>query len=359
MNILLLTYQGGIAGSTLSITYLARGLAERGHAVYVGCPADALLAGYFEDSPVTVIPMVFRGKLDFRNARNLKSITDTYDIDIVNAQSSLDRYTSLIAKKIFGMKSKLVFTRRQVSKSIGGPQSWLYQWGADRFVAVSDGIRDSLISDGIKAKNISVVYNGTPASKYDTVDTNAAENIRRRLNINPDDFVIGCVSRLKNQLQILQALAQIDDPVTMIFVGVEEIPGFDIQKLKEKGHRIFFEGRLPAKDILPYYLIFDIMILASTMEGLSQSLLESMFMKVPVIATAAAGNLDLVKDGRNGLLFNDRDIDALVEKIVLLRENPELQEKLAEGGYKTARLDFSIENTLDGYERLFSSLLDE
>jgi L-malate glycosyltransferase len=37
LNILILTYQGDYSGATNSISYLAKGLADAGHTVYVGC----------------------------------------------------------------------------------------------------------------------------------------------------------------------------------------------------------------------------------------------------------------------------------------------------------------------------------
>ena len=179
MNILLLTYQGDLAGSTLSISYLAKGLALRGHNVYVGCRKESLLFTYFQDTGVQVIPMTFRSKTDWKNVKNIRDICKRFNIDIINAQSSLDRYTSIIAKKLLGTSAKLVFTRRQVSKSMGGPQSWLYQWGADKIVAVSEGIRDTLIHDGISPGHIAVIRNGTPPEKYQNIDKRKTERQTR------------------------------------------------------------------------------------------------------------------------------------------------------------------------------------
>jgi len=358
MNILLLTYQGDLAGSTLSITYLAKGLALRGHNVYIGCRKESLLFTYFKGSEVQVIPLTFRSKTDWKNARHIRDICRRFNIDIINAQSSLDRYTSIIAKKLLGTPAKLVFTRRQVSKSMGGPQSWLYQWGADKIVAVSEGIRDSLIHDGISPGHIAVIRNGTPPEKYENIDMKKTEELRSCYGISTADFVIGCVSRLKKQRQLLEALPYLDRPVTAVFVGIDSVPDFDLSDLESSGHKVYFAGEMPAADVLPYYGLFDVKVLASTSEGMSQSLLEAMYLKVPVIATAAAGNLDLIDGGRNGLLFRDGDVKTLASHINLIREDEQLHDLLSKEGYETASVGFSIDNTLDGYEKLFSELLN-
>jgi glycosyltransferase involved in cell wall biosynthesis len=357
MNVLLLTYQGDLAGSTLSITYLAKGLALRGHNVYVGCRKESLLSSYFHDHEVSVIPMTFRSKTDWKNAKQIRDICRRFKIDIINAQSSLDRYTSIMAKKLLGVPAKLVFTRRQVSKSIGGPQSWLYQWGSDKIVAVSEGIRESLENDGISPGHIAVIRNGTPPEKYQMVDRRKTEELRSSFGITAGDFVLGCVSRLKKQRQILEALAYLRQPVTAVFVGIESIPGFDVSALESSGHKVYFAGEMPASDVLPYYGLFDVNVLASMSEGISQSLLEAMYLKVPVIATAAAGNLDLIDDGRNGLLFRDGDVKTLARLIEQIRDNDPLHELLVKEGYQTASVDLSMEHTLDGYEKLFGGLL--
>jgi len=114
---------------------------------------------------------------------------------------------------------------------------------------------------------------------------------------------------------------------------------------------------MAASEVLPYYGLFNVKVLASASEGMSQSLLEAMYLKVPVIATAAAGNLDLIDEGRNGLLFQDGDVKSLASLIKQIREDEPLCELLSKEGYQTASLGFSIENTLDGYEKLFSELL--
>ena len=82
-----------------------------------------------------------------------------------------------------------------------------------------------------------------------------------------------------------------------------------------------------------------------------------MYLGVPVIATEAAGNLDLITDGENGLFFQDGDIKQLASNIDRIRDDEALKSRLIKNAFQTASVDFSIENTLDGYENLFRSLI--
>ena len=60
-------------------------------------------------------------------------------------------------------------------------------------------------------------------------------------------------------------------------------------------------------DVRPLYELLELVLLPSRMEGFSQALLEAMALGKPVIASAAAGNLDLVAAGVDGLLVSPSD----------------------------------------------------
>ena len=358
MRLLFLTYQGGLAGSTNSIAYLCKGLAERGHDVYAGIREESDLWSILEDSKVRRVPMTFTGKFDRNNWKQIRDVVREFDIQLINAQSSYDRYTSSLANWYYRLGTKVIHTRRQMPLSIGGLQSLFYNRFTDGIVAVSTPVKDSLVRIGIKKDLVKVIHNGTPREKYENIDLEKVRKLRDRFEIKDGEFVLGCISRLKNQLQIFEALALIEEPVKAIFCGME--PTEEIQEIIASytvPHVIQFDGNVSFGEILNYYKLFTAKILASTTEGLSQSLLEAMALGVPVTATAAAGNLDLVEDGVNGLLFEDGNIEQIADNILRLKNDPDLRQRLITGGNKSAYETFSIENTLDNYELYFQKLL--
>lgn len=361
MNILLITFQGDLAGSTYSISYLSKGLAAKGHNVYVGCRAESLLSQLLSGTAVHLIPMTFSGRFDMKNMRQIAQAVKKNNIQIVNAQSSYDRYTTVLAKWLFHLNVKIVHTRRQVSRSMGGMlQRLVYVTGTDKIVAVSEGVKVSLAGGGIPAHHVEVIHNGTPREKYERVDEVLTQSLRKKYNIAENDFVIGCISRLKNQVQILQALKFLDFKVKVIFVGIEKQPDWEeIISSYPTDHEVIFCGLVPSDETLSYYRLFTVKVLSSTMEGLSQSLLEAMALGVPVIATNASGNPEVISDGENGFLFEDEDVKGLADAITQLYHNPSLRGEFSEKGKITALETFSIENTVAGYEQLFNRLLEE
>lgn len=361
MNILFLTYQGDIAGSTNSISYLSRGLAERGHKVYMGCRKEALLVTLLEGSGVEIIPMTFRGKMDRENIRHIAAVVREKEIDIVCPQSSYDRYTAGFAKWWYGLKAKNVHVRRQMPRSDGFfLVNWFIRKTADKVVAVSEPIKAALMeAQGLPEKMMQVIHNGTPPEKYDLPDLEArSTELRAKYAVDPSMPVIGCVSRLKQQEQIIRALAKVETPVQVFFVGIDKQEGWqEIIDAYPVAHKLHFLGMVPSDKILYFYPLFDLKVLASDMEGLSQSLLEAMAMSVPVIATAKAGNLDLIRDGENGLLFEDGNTDQLAHRIGLISRNPILRTSIVENGQKTAFNDYSIKKTIDNYESSFLKVI--
>lgn len=356
MNILFLTHQGGMAGSTFSIFYLARGLASRGHRVVVGCPEKVLLCELLQKTSIIHFPMAFVGKFDRLNMRQIREAIRKYDIQLINAQSGLDRYTSIFAKIFYRLNVAVIHTRRQKPMSMGFfLQTWLYHRGTDKIIAVSRGVKEGLIHLGIPAEHILVIPNGTPREKYEHIDPRIVEDLRKKYALPPGERVIGCVSRLKQQDQLLEALTFIKRKLTVIFIGIKNVPNVILPETPV--HRIIFAGHLPQEQTLAHYLLFDIKVLASNMEGLSQALLEAMALGVPVIATNASGNPDLIRDGENGLLFEEHNPRQLAAKIEALLDSPALCQKLAENGRRTALEEFSIENIIQRHERAYTEII--
>lgn len=358
MRILFLTYQGDIAGSTNSISYLAKGLSERGHEVYLGCRKESLLFSLMEKSKVHLIPMTFKNKFDRQNVKLIRDTVKKYSIQIINAQSSRDRYTSMLAKWFYQLNVVIIHTRRQNPKDMNRLKSLFLQAGADKLVVISEGLKDIFLKAGVSEKFMTVIHNGIPKERYNQWSEERVEYFKNKFNIKPGEVVIGSVSRIKNQDQIVRAVAKLNRPdIKLLFAGIEEKELKDeIQKSKLK-NEVIFAGTIPGEEVLNIYRLLDIKILASTMDGFGLALLEAMAMGAPVIATNFGGIKDVISHGKNGLLFKDGDIAQLSSHIQTLLADENLRQQLIKEGYRTALDQFTMEKTIDGYEKLFCNLI--
>jgi len=114
-------------------------------------------------------------------------------------------------------------------------------------------------------------------------------------------------------------------------------------------------------DVRPLYDLLEVVLLPSRSEGLSQSLLEAMALGKPVVASAAAGNLDPVTHGADGLLVPPVDPGAWAAALDRVLEDSVLARGLGDGARRTARERFSrrctVERTLDLYRTILGAPL--
>ena len=90
-------------------------------------------------------------------------------------------------------------------------------------------------------------------------------------------------------------------------------------------------------DVRALYELFDLVLLPSRIEGLSQSLLEAMALGKPVTASAAGGNLDLIVSGADGMLVPPLDAPAWARAIDRLLGDTGLASRLGMAARHTAR----------------------
>lgn len=94
----------------------------------------------------------------------------------------------------------------------------------------------------------------------------------------------------------------------------------------------------------------DVFALPSHFEGLSNAMLEAMAAGLPVAVTRVGGLPDVVEDGRQGLLVEAGDVDALHQALRRLIADPGLRETLGRQAHLTA--------TRFGVERAVTRLLE-
>ena len=120
--------------------------------------------------------------------------------------------------------------------------------------------------------------------------------------------------------------------------------------------RVHFAGfRDDVPEILP---ALDVLLFTSKEEGLGSSILEAWACGVPVVATAAGGIPELVRDGETGLLAPVGDAEALAGAVGRVLSDPALRAALVAGA--TARLPtFGIDRMADGVLAVYREVVAE
>jgi glycosyltransferase involved in cell wall biosynthesis len=148
----------------------------------------------------------------------------------------------------------------------------------------------------------------------------------------------------------------------VIFVAVGDGPLLEDCKRKVKLLKLsnfIFLGR--QSDVESIINCFEIGVLTSGTngEGLSNSILEYMAFAKPVIATRHGGTAEIVRDGDTGFLITPSSKQELFQKITILLENKELGLKMGKAGQERILNEFSIEESVNKYVKIYKSLIVE
>jgi glycosyltransferase involved in cell wall biosynthesis len=100
----------------------------------------------------------------------------------------------------------------------------------------------------------------------------------------------------------------------------------------------------------------DIYLSTSLYEGLSNSIMEAMVAGLPIIATDVGDNRYMIKDAYNGFIVPCRDINLIVEKLEYLSNSETERKKFGNNSYSIIENEFSEEELLGNYIKLFSKI---
>ena len=355
-SVMQVLHQGGGAGSVASTLHLSLGLEQAGFHVRFVCPPDSEVerrarAGGLEVHPVSLAPGARRA-----NAAKLEALLRRFPVDLVNSQSSRDRAALAWLALTRRLNVPLIVTRRQMPRTTV-LENWLVSRMATRVVAVSRQVAEALRRRGTGRNKLVVIPNGLIVSRVDAPLTTAQiDEWRDRIGWEPSRPTLGIIARRKDQEVVIRALGRVSTPVRLVMVGL--IPDTRLSRLLVRLPARHAVAMLPfTTELRPLYELLNLVLLPSRMEGLSQSLLEAMALGKPVVASAAGGNLDLIRDGVNGRLVPPRDRGAWARVIEELLSSPAGAERLGEAARYTAREEYTMERTVERTVRLYCSVL--
>jgi glycosyltransferase involved in cell wall biosynthesis len=131
-------------------------------------------------------------------------------------------------------------------------------------------------------------------------------------------------------IAVLPQLINKVGPINFLVLG----DGSEMARLKEIAvdlkleNRVHFLGRVAAPEVPNFLSAADVFVLNTNYEALSHTLLETMKVGTPVVATAIGGNPEVIADGQEGFLVPYNDRAALGRALAMVLEDEVLTEKL-------------------------------
>jgi glycosyltransferase involved in cell wall biosynthesis len=234
------------------------------------------------------------------------------------------------------------------------------EW-ADAIVAVTQEMAQKTAALSGR-EDIRLIHNGVDASLFAPQEPNQA--LRRSLGLDKRPVIgfIGEARAKKGLGRLLRVYPRLYTriPSQMLFVG-------GVRK-DDKAMVKFFQRQHPdlplhlvspqAHDKMPqYYALCDLVVLPSLRDGLPNTLLEAMACGRPVVASAVGGMVDVLTDGRDGVLLPARDDDAWVNTLERVLMDSQTCQELGAAARHTVTTRFTVERELNSWLALYQELL--
>ncbi|MBI2058838.1 MAG: glycosyltransferase [Nitrospirae bacterium] len=341
-------------GAENQLTLLHRGLIDRGHESVVFCRPRSPLGERLQ--PIRAGTRAFRPRFegDMLSALHLARTVRKEEPDIVHAHTSRSHAIARLAELVFP-DFRLVVSRR-VNYPIrrNGFSRLKYRFGVERYIAVSEAVKNTLVRGGVAAARVSVVY---------SCAGNAGQPVVR--SARSGAFVVGFAGRLENNKRPLDAIEAVERlrkeglNVTLRMAGGGGMKDRIAGEVQARGLREVVTLLGYQADLRQFFGDIDVLAFCSDGEGLPNVVLESMAAGVPAVAGRVGGVPEILDDGETGLLYPSGDVAALALALRKLIENPDIRSHIAEKAQRQVRSGFLPETMVEKTAGIYRELLEE
>jgi glycosyltransferase involved in cell wall biosynthesis len=233
---------------------------------------------------------------------------------------------------------------RRVDFRLSGAASRRLKYGsAGRIVAVSEGVRRVLASDGFEPSRVAVIHDCVPVGPEEARLAGLDEPFEPAPPRPPGPPLIGCLAALvphKDHATLLRAAARLkaSRPDARLLIAGEGPLRAGLEALAASlslGGTVRFLGQV--RGAAAFLKSLDIFVLSSWGEGMGSVLLEAMACGVPIVATSAGGIPEIVEDSRTGLLAPPRDPAALAERLLAALGDPAASRRRADAALESVK----------------------
>lgn len=227
---------------------------------------------------------------------------------------------------------------------------------ASCIVAVSEGVHQDALQEGIHPEKIVVIPNGI---HLPPVDPEAKKSVCTELGLPLDAQIILSAGRLvyaKAHTLLVQSAPSVLErfpQARFLIAGGGELYGELANEIQERGLEGCIQLLGVRTDIYRLMAAADIFAMPSRTEGMPMALLEAMGMGKAVITSAVGGMKELIEDGVTGLLVPPEDDLRLGDAILRFLDNPDLRIGMGKKAQEMILERYSLEKSCRAYEKLF------
>jgi PEP-CTERM/exosortase A-associated glycosyltransferase len=240
----------------------------------------------------------------------------------------------------------------------------------DAITTICEGLRGDILARGIPVKKVTVIPNAVNVEDFHMggfPDPQFAE----QLGVGGKLLLgfIGSFYAYEGLSVLLHALPRMlkqNPDIRVLLVG----GGPQEKELKALAMRlgledkVIFTGRVPHEQVQRYYNLVDILVYPRLKMRLTDLVtplkpLEAMAQGRLVVASDVGGHLELIQDGKTGILFKAGDPDALADKVIKFISRRESWPGLRAAARSFVETQRSWPASVARYEKIYNSLAPE
>ena len=314
-------------GGQRQVCYLTRALAtEPGFRQLVVTGAGSRLAAELAGAGIPVAGIRWGPAFDPRALWDLRreTATERQAEPILHAH---DPHALILAAAIAAWFDLPLVVTRRVDFPIRRP--WLWR-RSNRVVAISDAVRRVAVASGVSPDRMVVVPSGIPLEDGKGIPP---LDLRHRLALPPDSILavsVGALVAHKDYRTLISAAARLRDShpaLHWVIAGEGPLRADLSRQIGNLGldRRVHLIGGVP--DGRAVIAAGDLFVVSSKEEGLNTSVLDAMFLGVPVVSTDAGG-LPEALGGGAGLLSGREDPEGLARGVTAVLSDQDLKRRL-------------------------------
>lgn len=336
---------------------VARACRDHGDAVMVVTNRRSALFQQLTGEPNITLQPCAISNLSFLNPPKILALARLFKqhgVQTIVLNLSADMKSAGIAAKLAGVR-QIIYRR---GAAVPVKNSWLnrllFRHVVTHVIANSQEIRRTMLQHNaalIPPERLTVLYNGLDLAAFDRQPVTLVPR-------NAGECVIGNAGRFVAQkgqhhlIELARRLKAQGERFRLLIAGSGELEGELIQAAADAGvaDQIEFLGfveRMPQ-----FFAEIDLFVLPSQHEGSSNTVLEAMAARKPVVAFNISSLPEMVVSGETGLLVEAGSVAALTQAVTTLIHDEPLRKTYGENGRKRVEERFSMQRMLRDFRAL-------
>lgn len=344
-----------VGGGERHLADLSNLMAGRGIGVFVALRPGSPVQKELKDVPAENIELIsMRNAADVKSAVKISRFAERVGAGIIHAHLARDYPIAAAASRLSGIPyvitRHVLFPLKKLQKVILRSVSGV--------IAPSNSVHDSLLRSSIfPSELIRTIEHGVDSERF----TSATRETH-------DHFTVGIIGELtqnKGQDVFVRAarIAVDTDPgLRFVIEGQDTSPKGSYRRKLEKligelGLDDFVRFSGPTDDIAELLSSLDVLVSASRSESFGLVIVEAMMSKLPVVATRSEGAMEIIEEGKTGILVPIGDHVEIARAILDLAADRSLRDRVATNGQKEAVRKYSLERMVNETEDFYRDVL--